>query len=358
MVKRILGFSLFVAVFVAVYGAMNYYVYLNTAIIIPSAGILPVQVLIAALALAYPLSQFMRSWAGVHILSFFGAVWMGILSIAIVVFAARDLIALVSPFRAQGLALGLIFALTIWAAGKAWWGPKLKTVSIRHGKLANSFNIVHLSDMHLGKMTSSQWLERVVNQVNSLEADIIVVTGDLVDDTSAAVEKFTPVFRGLRAKYGVYAVSGNHEHYRGVDNFQEFCRSAGIMAADGKLLSVSAGVNIVGIGGRTTRAGAELENGIRSLLSSVSPEDYNILLIHHPVGFPKSSQLGIDLQLSGHTHRGQIPPFNLFVHFVYRYAYGLHSLGDSHIYTSSGTGTWGPPLRLGSNSEIVRIQVN
>jgi predicted MPP superfamily phosphohydrolase len=128
--------------------------------------------------------------------------------------------------------------------------------------------------------------------------------------------------------------------------------------ADGKFLKIADGVNLLGLGGKITRIDSGTETLIREQLARSGREDYNILLIHQPVGFRKTAALGIDLQLSGHTHRGQILPMNILIHLVYPYAYGLHALGDSHIYVSSGTGTWGPPLRIGSSSEIVKIKVS
>lgn len=360
MVKRILGFSLFLAVFLAVFGAMNYYVYFNLVNTISmSSGVLTaVQAAFVLLACAYPLSQFLKPRIRLPILTFLGAIWMGTLSISIAVFALKDLVALVTSFQFQELALAIAIAATLWAAGKAWQGPKLKRVSIRHRKLSRQLGIVHLSDLHLGTMTSSQWLEGVVEQVNRLEPDIIVITGDVIDDSYQNVQQFVPAFKGLKAKLGIYAVSGNHEYYQGIEHFREFCLAAGVTVADDRFLAVAQGVNILGLGGKSDRAGAGLVDKVQKLLTAASPDDYNILLIHHPVGFRTTAGLGIDLQLSGHTHRGQILPMNILVYLVYRHAYGLYNVGDSYIYTSSGTGTWGPPLRLGSSSEIVSIQVN
>lgn len=358
--KRIVGFSLFLAVFIAIYGAMNYYVYLNIvgAFVLSSGLYLPIQVTIVVLALAYPAAQIIKARRPLPPLTYVGALWMGVLSIAIAIFALKDALSLVLPLQLQTGAAATVLVLAPWAAYKAWREPKLKTIRIGHGKRSQPLNIVHLSDIHLGTMTSAKWLKRVIEQVNSLDADLVVITGDLVEDSFAVVEEFVPLLGSLRAKHGVFAVSGNHEFYQGIEHFHKFCQAAGITVVDGEFIQVTDGVNLVGLDGQVTTAGKGFDAQLGQLLSAAQPGDYNVLLIHHPVGFGKAAKLGVDLQLSGHTHRGQILPFNLFVPLVYRYAYGLHALGDSHIYTSSGTGTWGPPLRLGSKSEIVRIEVS
>jgi len=360
MVKRIAEISLFLIVFLAAYGGLNYYVYFNLVQAIPaSPGIsLLAQTLFILLACAYPVSQLFRSRLKLPLLACLGALWLGVLSISVAVFVVKDLLSLFLPIRSQAPAIGIIIVLTLWSAVKAWRGPEIKDISIKHKKLARPFSIVHLSDLHLGPQTSLKWLEKVIAQVNSLEADIVVVTGDLADDTYEGMAKFIPAFKSLKTKDGVYAVSGNHEHYQGIEHFRQFCRAAGIIVADGQFLKVTEGVNLAGMGGKITGIDSQTEDNIRGFLTAAKAGDYNILLIHHPVGFKKTAKLGIDLQLSGHTHQGQILPLNLLVHLVYRYAYGLHALGDSHIYISSGTGTWGPPLRLGSSSEIVRIEVS
>jgi hypothetical protein len=357
MVKRIAEISLYVVMFLAAYAAMNYYVYNNVAQVITPLGKSPLgQVVFVLLAVSYPLSQFFKSrLRRPLIVSFVGSLWLGMLATAVTVFLLYDFLSLFLPMGNQSWAIALIIALTVLGASKAWRGPVVKEVSLQQKKGAAAFSIAHLSDLHLGPQTSLKWLEKVIAQVNSLEVDIVVITGDVIEDTYEGMARFLPAFQNLRGK-GVYAVSGNHEYYQGIEHFQQFCRDAGIIIADGQCLKVADGVNLLGLGGRITGIDPKTEALIREQLGG--SEDYNILLLHQPVGFKKTAALGIDLQLSGHTHRGQILPLNFLIHLVYPYAYGLHALGESHIYVSSGTGTWGPPLRIGSSSEIVKIKVS
>lgn len=358
MVKRIAEISLYVVMFLAAYAAMNYYVYNNVAQVITPLGKSPLgQVVFVLLAVSYPLSQFFKSRLGRPLLvSFVGSLWLGMLATAVTVFLLCDLLSLFLPVGNHFWPIAFIIALTVLGASKAWRGPVVKEVSIQQKKGIAPLSIAHLSDLHLGPQTSLKWLGKVIHRVNSLEADIVVITGDLIEDTYEGMARFLPAFQDLKAK-GVYAVSGNHEYYQGIEHFQKFCRDAGIVIADGQRLKVADGVNLLGLGGRITKIESQTEALIREQLDLGRSGDYNILLLHQPVGFKKTAALGIDLQLSGHTHRGQILPLNILIHLVYPYAYGLHALGDSHIYVSSGTGTWGPPLRIGSSSEIVKIKV-
>lgn len=352
MAKR-MGFGLFFLVFLTIFGGLHYYVWLNFSRILPQFS-LALAILLVLLASAYPVSQMSKvkfSW-----LRLVGSVWLGLLSLVVVSFALKDLLGLVWPIGAMELPAALAaLGLAGLAYLRARRGPVLRHLKINQGIL-EPLRIVHLSDLHLGSNTDPAWLKGIARKVNSLEPDLVAITGDLVDDSFPAVEGFAPIMAQFRAKHGVYAVSGNHEHYRGIDGYHRFCEAANISALDNKRVTLAGGITLVGIDDTTARE-KEAEQKLAELLADHQPGQYNILLIHQPVGFPQAATLGIHLQLSGHTHRGQFFPFNLLVPLFYRYHYGLYSLGSAHIYTSSGTGTWGPPLRLGSDSEIVLLEI-
>ncbi|MGI6366232.1 MAG: metallophosphoesterase [Bacillota bacterium] len=359
MLKRVAALILFLAIFFAFYGAANYYVFtsLVQALALPAWARLPMGAAVLILALAYPLAQSFRSRLRLGWLLYAGALWMGFLSIAVAVFAVGDLLYLLFFLELKtgaGIVAVLLFLLAFFLARR---GPGLKQVRLRSEKLSQPLRIVHLSDLHLGALTSCRQLEGTLARVDGLEADLVVITGDLVEDSFAQVQEFVPLFRAIKVRYGVHAVSGNHEHYQGIEHFHDFCRAAGITVLDGKALQVAPGVNLLGLGGEVTRAGKGFSRRVRGLLSGTKSGDYNIFLLHHPVGFATASKLGVDLQLSGHTHRGQLLPFNLLVPLVYRHYYGIHRRDGAYIYTTSGAGTWGPPLRLGSSSEIVQIDL-
>ena len=363
MALRILGFLFFLTTFSTVYGGMNYYVYHNIIQGFSKIDSLAtvVGIIFWIFGSAYLVGQLLKPRLYIPLLSYLGALWMGLLSISFTVFLIKDIILWFFPSEQNFYLLSLlsIFFLVILSVVNVKKGPKIKKVAINHGKLKKEpLTIAHLSDIHLGIMTCESWLNQVVEQVNSIKADLVVITGDMVDDSFSKVEKFVPIMKNIKSKYGVFAIAGNHEYYQGIDNFQKFCREANIKELNDEALVLAERINLIGLSDKVALSNRTLEKQLVQILQGCDHSLYNILLLHKPVGFKLAAKLGIDLQLSGHTHGGQLPPLNIVVSMVFRYAYGLYTYNGSHIYTSPGTGTWGPPMRLFSESEIVSIQIN
>ena len=341
MLKRVAALILFLAIFFAFYGAANYYVFtsLVQALALPAWARLPMGAAVLILALAYPLAQSFRSRLRLGWLLYAGALWMGFLSIAVAVFAVGDLLYLLFFLELKtgaGIVAVLLFLLAFFLARR---GPGLKQVRLRSEKLSQPLRIVHLSDLHLGALTSRRQLEGTLARVDGLEADLVVITGDLVEDSFAQVQEFVPLFRAIKVRYGVHAVSGNHEHYQGIEHFHDFCRAAGITVLDGKALQVAPGVNLLGLGGEVTRAGKGFSRRVRGLLSGTKSGDYNIFLLHHPWALPQPVN-GRRPAVVGHT-RGQRLPFNLLVLLVYRHYYGIHRRDGATLH-HIGRGHLGP----------------
>ena len=361
MFKRILQIIIALVVFSTIYGGMNYYVYhsFTSGLFVNGLALYIIQLSFWLLGTAYIAGQMLKGKMKLPMLTYLGAVWMGVLSISVSVFILKDLSLWVFGLETDlyTISVGLIATMIFWSVYKVSNGPKTKQVSIRHRKLdKNPLNIVHLADIHLGTMTSDKWLSKTIRNINNLQADVIVITGDMVDGSFETVKRFAPTMASLKARYGTFAVAGNHEFYQGLEHFNKFCEAANIKVLNNEAVSVADKINLIGIDDQLVKNKGLYEK-VEELLTTNNEGLYNILLLHQPVGFRKMVGMGVDLQLSGHTHRGQLPPLNLFVPLVYRYAYGLHSHGASHIYTTSGTGTWGPPMRLFSKCEIVNIKV-
>ncbi len=362
--KRILMFTVFLGIFLAIYGGMNYYVFksITSGFLITGNSKRLLAGFFVIMASLFLVSQFLKSKMDVYILFYIGALWLGILSISITILLCKDLIVFFFPhYRKIGaiVSIILIIAGTGLSIKNVLRGPIIKTVNLSYEGAA-PLSIALLSDVHLGMMTSKSWLDTVIDSVNQLEADIIVFTGDLIDDDYHHVERFIPQMRRLKSKYGIYAISGNHEVYRGIENFHTFTRETGMIALDSKIQVIDNLVNIVGLedffAGRNNKEA--FEEKLKDLLQQGSPDNLNLLLFHQPEHFELAAELGIDLQLSGHTHGGQIPPLNYLIPLRYKYGKGLYQYAESHIYTSTGTGTWGPPMRIFSTSEIVKININ
>jgi predicted MPP superfamily phosphohydrolase len=217
------------------------------------------------------------------------------------------------------------------------------------------FSIVQLSDLHLGNLTSPGRLRRIVDRTNAVKPDLICVTGDTLDGDICRDEGYCGILGQLRARYGVVAVTGNHEFYAGVEKFMELARRSRWRVLRNQSWVIDGKIALAGLeedsAERFQLPGPDLEAALRG----VPPGIPKVLLYHRPVRFREAAALGIDLQLSGHTHAGQIPPMDLLVWLIYKYPAGLYRLGFSHIYTSPGTGTWGPPMRFLSRSEMTRL---
>ncbi|GAB6086403.1 metallophosphoesterase [Alkaliphilus crotonatoxidans] len=364
MIKRIIKYILFFGVFAIVYGGMNYYLYWNLTqvFLFEGYGLIALRLLFWLLGGAYLITQLIKRKRHLPGLSYLGAAWMGVLSISLTVFMLKDIILFFVPVSRQlagRAAFGISGFLILLSLLNVSKGPKIKRVPIVHQKLkGKKASLVLLSDVHLGSMTTEAWLKGIVEKINQLKPDFVVITGDLVDDSFAAVEKFAPIMKNIKSRYGTFAVAGNHEHYQGIDNFIKFLEAADITLLNDQYYELANGINLIGIDDLGVSRFGGLQQRLEKIIKDCSKEQFNILLIHQPVGFHQAAEMGVDLQLSGHTHRGQIPPLNLLVYLFYPYAYGLKGFQDSFIYTTSGTGTWGPPMRLFSDCEIVFIEIN
>jgi len=357
---NIVSFIVFLSVSLSIYFGLHYYIYLG---IVKGLGLsarasLFLRIFLLIAALSFPIGRFLSKRFTVYPLLYFGAIWLGVISIAFTVFILKDIIVLILPHQKRVVTIISIILILIISAYSLYnnsGSPKIKEINIPIEKLPaglSGFTIVHLSDLHLGRLTPDGWLNSVVDKSNTLDPNLILITGDLIDGNMdiTNIDKYCEVLNRLESKYGIFAVTGNHEFYSGVNRFMEFAEKAKITVLRNENISVANNmIEIIGIDDKDI--GPDLEKAVKGC-------DFGkpvILLSHRPEKFEKAVNLGVDLQLSGHTHAGQIPPLDLIVKLVFRYPYGLHKNKSSYIYTTSGTGVWGPPMRLFSKSEIVKF---
>ena len=212
---------------------------------------------------------------------------------------------------------------------------------------------VFLSDLHLGQVRGVRFAKRIVSKINDLEPDIIFIGGDLYDGVAVDAKDIIKPLSELRIPLGIYFVTGNHEEFSDNLKYLSAVRETGIKALMDEKVIVD-GIQIVGVD--YAHASKKEKFGDILLNMGIDRETPSILLKHVPSGLDVALKNGITLQLSGHTHRAQVFPFNLLTHLIFKgFDYGLRSLGPMWVYTSSGVGTWGPPLRVGTKSEIVEI---
>jgi len=230
---------------------------------------------------------------------------------------------------------------------------KINLVDIEIKGLKKELKIVHLSDLHIGAVHQREYLERVVEETNSLNPDVVVITGDLVDGSSVISKKILSPINKINSR--VYFVIGNHEIYEGLDRVIPVLKKLKMKIlrdADNRYKEI----NFIGIDYSDSRK--EISYKLKKM--KLDKNKVNILLYHAPMFKLKElEEKGICLHLAGHTHDGQIFPFSLFVRLLYQYTSGLYKSksGNSSVFVSQGTGTWGPPMRLGSHNEISLISL-
>ncbi len=236
----------------------------------------------------------------------------------------------------------------------------VETVRIRTDKLPASVSrirVAQISDVHLGLIVRNRKAERIASVIRSVDPDILVSTGDLVDAEINHLEGLAEIFAEIRPRLGKFAITGNHEFYAGVGQALQFTRRAGFTVLRGEAVTVGEAVRIAGV---DDPAGTALGSGAGRQEAAVLGESpaplFTILLKHRP-RISDDSRGRFDLQLSGHTHNGQIFPFRYVVGRPYPNLSGLFPLGGSFLYTSRGTGTWGPPMRFLSPPIVTVIDI-
>lgn len=214
--------------------------------------------------------------------------------------------------------------------------------------------VVQLSDIHLGYVYQSDFMRRVVEKVNALQPEVVVITGDLFDGMDGDLEFSVKALNDIRAPKGIFFVNGNHETYFGLEKAYALLEGTTVRTLRDEVVNVD-GLRILGIEYPERNEKKDVV-GTANAFSDLWRGYPNILLYHSPTHIDGFKSSGINLQLSGHTHRGQIFPFNLLTKLVYKgYDYGLHRDGEYTLYTTNGIGTWGPAMRLGNRPEIVEV---
>lgn len=302
--------------------------------------------------------------------------WMGFGLLLVTCFLAADLVlglfqlsGQLTPLRQQMLgtgALGLALALGVYALWNGQRPVHVRHVSVHLKKWPASLDgmkLVQLSDIHIGPMLGREWLQRLVSQVNALDADLVAITGDLVDGSVADLGEHVEPLRELRSRLGTFFVTGNHEYYSGVTEWCDFLVGLGIHVLRNRHVALTLGEGKFELAGVDDHASHHFPGEGADLQAALQGRDTSlpvILLAHQPVVVHDAAANGIDLQLSGHTHGGQLWPFRYLVYLQQPVAHGLfqHELGDLQLYVSAGTGFWGPPMRLGTRAEITLLTLH
>ncbi|EGB16476.1 metallophosphoesterase [Pseudodesulfovibrio mercurii] len=220
----------------------------------------------------------------------------------------------------------------------------------------DGLTIAQISDTHIGPTIRGGWARKVVDEVNGLEPDIIVHTGDLVDGAVDGLKADVEPFGDLRAPHGVWFCTGNHEYYSGVFEWLAETRRLGMRPLINEHAVIDTGRGRLLLGGVTDlRMGGSVPGQASSpsrAMAGAPPHDVSVLLAHEPDSVYGAAEAGFDIQLSGHTHGGQYFPYNYVIHLFQTFVRGLYVHEDTLLYVNMGTGYWGPPMRIGTAPEI------
>ncbi len=236
---------------------------------------------------------------------------------------------------------------------------RTERIVIKTDKIKKDIRVVQISDVHTGLIVRGERLKRIIDKVREAEPDIIVSTGDLVDGQIDKLEGIAEVFKGLNPSYGKFAITGNHEFYAGLSEALSFTEKAGFLILRGEAVYLpELNLSIAGVDDPAgIRYGMSKNITEESLLRGLEPGSFILLLKHRPI-VSRSSKGLFDLQLSGHTHKGQIFPFSILTGLYYPKDSGcLEEVNGCYLYVSRGAGTWGPPVRVFAPPEITVIEI-
>jgi predicted MPP superfamily phosphohydrolase len=365
-----LKLAVFIAVILSIWAAMHAYVFWRLASVpcvaahVPPSGII---CLASVLALSFPLARLLnaRHLPGIgRPLELFSANWVGVLFLLFSMLLAADAVTLggwlfprFSPL-VRGVAAIVALLLSAVACVQGRRGAVVTGHEVRLAGLPierDGFVLIAISDLHLGTMIGEVWLRRLIARVNELKPDAVAIVGDLVDSEVGPLEPLLPALRMLRAPMGVWAVTGNHEYYAGLDRSVALLKGAGYTVLRDSAVAITPGVVIAGVDDLGTRRRFGQSEGGMEQATANRPPRAVVLLSHSPVQAEKAASLGVGLMLSGHTHHGQIWPFNYLVRLSTPFVGGRYEVGGMTIVVGRGTGTWGPRMRLWRRSEILRI---
>ena len=210
---------------------------------------------------------------------------------------------------------------------------------------------VFISDIHLGAVNGQNFSRDIVTKINEINPDIVFIGGDLYDGVKVDELEIIKPFGDLHPALGTYFVTGNHEEFRDDKHYLKNIESIGIHVLNDQMVTIN-GLQLVGVGDRDSINPTKFQEILSNL--NIDKTKPTILLKHQPSQLDVADNAGISFQISGHTHKAQVFPLNIFTHFIFKgYDYGFHMYDKMAVYTSSGVGTWGPPLRVGSDGEIV-----
>jgi predicted MPP superfamily phosphohydrolase len=382
---RTMNFVIFLAVFFTIYGLVNFYVFARGWQAIPQGSTLrnAYAIVFWVVVLSFVGGRLLeRLWTSAFsdLLVWSGSFWIAAMLyffIAVVILDLLRLINRIIPFFPYCITAN--YALTKYIASVAAIGlvailllaghvnslmPRVRTLDIAINKEVEGMktvNIVAVSDIHLGTIVGRHRLDRIVERINSLNPDLVLLPGDIVDEDLAPVIKqnLGESLRYLRPRFGVFAVTGNHEYIGGVEDACDYLVKHGVVMLRDQAVKINGSFFLIGREDRSiNQYRGKRRKALEELMASIDKKYPVILMDHQPFRLDEAVSHGVDLQLSGHTHDGQLWPVNFIIDAIYEVGWGYKRIINTHVYVSNGIGTWGPPVRIGNRPEIVNIRLS
>jgi uncharacterized protein len=375
---------LFLAVFLAGYGLVNAYIFIRgwpaTAWMRRSwrkAFLL----LFGFSVLSYPLGRFLSRLVplpGEDGLVLIGSFYLAVMIYLFLVLLLLDTLRLIrnlsppvlkkrfQPFRvAPRTPFLIVIGIVLITVSLGHWNalhPRIRNLDIDLPQSAGArrpLSVVLASDLHLGRIIRNSRLEKIVGLINGLKPDLVLLAGDLTDEDISFLsdQNTAAILQRIQAPLGVYSVTGNHEYYSGIGKAVSFIRQGGIRVLEDETVKIGNSFYLVGRKDQTAERFGEHRKPLGELMKVVPPGYPVILMDHQPFRLAESQRQGVGLQLSGHTHNGQLFPINFIVGRIYENPWGYLKKGATQYYISCGLGTWGPPVRTCSIPEIVHIRL-
>jgi predicted MPP superfamily phosphohydrolase len=370
------SFLSFFSIALGLYALINAYIFVRLNHAVPDGCwfhpiLLP---LFLFIALSYIAGQFLEHKSSTTVssaLTWIGSFWLGAITWFLPAFLILDLVKLVLGLFSVGFLQGaemtqmtssvvmIVVSVGMFTGFLNARNIRVKPLSIKIDKSSQPLRIAAISDMHMGSLIGRRMVQQMVRKINSIKPDIVLMIGDQVDGNPHPVMQLDlgSELKKIESKYGVFAITGNHEYIGNAEISCAYLEAHGIKMIRDAVIEV-AGAYLVGREDRAAKQFAHMER--KSLEELVAPLDKTkpiILLDHTPFHLEEAEQNGIDLQLSGHTHHAQIWPWSYITKRVYEVSWGYKKKGNTHVYVSCGSGTWGPPIRIGNTPEIMCINL-
>jgi predicted MPP superfamily phosphohydrolase len=376
-------FLIFFSIVLLIYSLINYYIYIR------GMQALPLSIsfrkwypwIFLFVSASYVIGRFLeRAWIS-PVSSFFtfvGSFWLALMVYLLMAVLVIDLVRLVLYFlpkpaflannyvevkRIMFLAITCIVGIIVLIGHINALNPRVKRVDIKIDKKAGQLKTLHIaaaSDIHMGTLVGPRRTAKLVRMLNECNADIILLAGDIVDEDLAPVihNDLGRSLLKLKAPLGVFAITGNHEYIGGAEAAVKYLETHGIRMLRDTSIKIEDSFYLVGRNDRDSkRFSARERKNLDKVLEGIDFSLPVLMMDHQPFNLQQVADAGVDFQLSGHTHHGQLWPFNYITNAIYEVSWGFKQKGNSHFYVSSGYGGWGPPVRIGNRPEILDIYI-